>query len=397
MKDVDKLLDNYIENKEIAGAAICIRRQGKIALKKYYGLADLKNQKPVNEMTIFRLASMTKPIIAVAIMILVERGQLTLDDPLSKFFPECERMAVVRIGNKTQQYYKADKENPLLAKMEVIQNEVYGMVETKNIPVIEDLLRHRSGIGMGITSEKELRRIAAEFQTLEERVREYLKCPLDFFPGEMTGYSAVMAFDILGRIIEIVSGKSLQDFLATEIFIPLGMKNTGYIFNEKDRQRIAILYECSEYILKDVTNDEALWKMINPLKNSCYSGSAGLLGTLEDYDKFVQMLYLEGEFNHERILSKEMVKQMEQPDLIRSLNPGVHWGLGMAIFKEPQKTNRILEKNTFGWSGAYGTHFFIDRKNEITMTLMINRSNIGGADSYISWEIEKTIMKSINK
>lgn len=147
--------------------------------------------------------------------------------------------------------------------------------------------------------------------------------------------------------------------------------------------------------MRDVTETEPFWKRVSPLINGYYSGSAGMLGTVEGYDRFVRMLAAEGKVDGRHFLQPETVRKIhaEASRAHLEMNPGTTWGIGMMISEEPEKTGRKVGKGTYGWSGAYGTHFYIDRENDLTVVLGINCSNIGGAGSQFSKDLEKVVFE----
>lgn len=230
-------------------------------------------------------------------------------------------------------------------------------------------------------------------QTLSERVDWMAKVPLDFQPGEFAGYSAGMAFDVLGRIVEVVSGKALNDFIQEEICRPLSIPDLGFILTAEQKARLSRLYLARGGELTDVTESDASWKIVDPLPGGYCSGSAGMLGSLESYDRFVSMLANGGELDGVRILKPETVAMMSTNSSPRRLEmaPGIGWGLGMIVHEDTRRSGRKLSRGSFGWSGAYGCHFFIDPAREITAVMMMAVSNIGGADSPLAREFEDII------
>lgn len=392
-KRITELLEQYIENSEIAGAALIVRKKGNIVCRATCGYADVEKELPVTEQTIFRLASMTKPIIAIATMILVEQGKISLDDLISNYIPAFKN---VKVANKLigfEMLYEADPNNPLMHKtLDKMLKDMDFVPADKEITII-DILNHSSGIGQGVVSMGPLQACIDPNDALTKRVEKIADVPCDFQPGTMTGYSAMAAFEVLGRIIEIASGVDLNTFLQENIFKPLEIRDISYVMSDEQKKRIAKLYESKDGILSDVTESDELWKVVNPLRNGYFSGSAGLFGTLEDYDKIAQMLYNKGELNGVRILQEDTVLKMskESADHHKMLFPGAVWGLGMVVMEDVKNINRFVGKGTYGWSGAYGTHFYIDPLNKIQTVLMINRSNIGGADSYVSKKLEEVV------
>lgn len=349
-----ELLEKYVKDAEIAGASLLVRKNGDIAYEAHHGFANLETRSPVTEHSIFRLASMTKPVAAIAAMMLGEQGRLSLDDSIADFLPEYEGKSAVKILH---------------------------------------LLNHSSGLAQepgGL--EEAVKRIDPQ-DKLADRVRRWADIALDFPPGTGTGYSPLVAFDILGRIIEIVSDCDLQTYFRQRIFEPLGIRDMAFTLTPVQMTRLVRLYEADGGALRDVSDTDPLWPMVNAMTNGYFSAAGGLYGTLRDYDKIVRLLAGNGTFGGVRLLREESVRRMRTVSTRHGKEPapGLGWGLGMAVHQAPDRFGVPLSVGTYGWSGAYGTHFFIDERKNIQAVLMLNRSNIGGFDSYISREVEKRI------
>lgn len=397
--EIRNLFEKSVREHEVAGAVVIVRKKGKVVCDIHYGYADIKNKILIKKDTILRLASMTKPIMAIAIMLLEEEGKLSIEDPITKYLPKFADMKVADRSVGFNEYYEADPNNPAMPR---VRGEIFkkiGNVPCKRLITIRDILCHSSGMGQGPYSMGFYEKLQKPGQTLDERVNIIAGLPLDFQPGEYTGYSAEVAYEVLGKIIEIVSKMNLDTFVKEKICQPLGITDMAFEMSETQKLRIARLYESTADEMKDVTDTESFWQLISPLENGHYSGSAGLLGTVEGYDKIVQMLASEGEVDKKRFLKAETIRKMRTEGTKKNLEmaPGMVWGLGMAISKEPQKMNRKVGRGTYGWSGAYGTHFYIDTENEITVVLGVNCSNIGGADSKFSKKLERIVYKEFVK
>lgn len=358
-------LNGYIKNGDIACGSILVRKRGEIVSEEYLGYADVEKQTAVTKDSVFRLASMTKPVTAAAILILAGEGKLALTDPISEYVPEFESMAVA-----------VSAEN--------------GKVETvpANRPLtIEDLLRHRSGIGHGAISLDLGVNRTEDGMTLIERTKYIASFPLDFQPGTEAGYSAHCAFDVLGRIIEVAGGMRMEDFLKERLFDPLSMTDTTFFPNEDQKRRTVRLYSRASGVL---TDSYPAGKYASPFAFSYPCGSAGLSGTLSDYDKFVQML----SGRSVRILPDDAIRRMASADATLPSPKGA-WGLGVYVFNGKSISGRGLSQGCFGWSGALGTHFYIDPVNDVTVTLMVNRMDIGGSGSYVSFGMEEAVFEEL--
>ncbi|NLI52729.1 MAG: beta-lactamase family protein [Clostridiales bacterium] len=388
------LLQNYIDNHEIAGAAVRVRKADEIVCEACLGYADISNRIPVGSDTIFRLASMTKPLTAIAAMTLVEQGKLSLSDPVSNYLPYFDTLLV------------SDQQIPT----DFFQPGLYSTIEKKEkrqravdavrfeLPTgtltIRMLLDHSSGLGEGSVSEAFLDRIKPG-KTLEERVRIYSSVPLDFQPGTGTAYSPLMSFEIMGRIIERISGMDLNSYMKKHIFSPLGIKDIGFVFDEEQLSRITRLYEYISGGLVDVSDSALDWMGVNPLVNRYFSGAGGMLASLDAYERIVRLFAHLGTLDGVRILSEQSVREMKTVSAKHGLSPtpGLEWGLSLACFKG-RKYGRSLGKNTCGWCGTWGTHFYFDTVNDVCVTLMINRSNIGGAHSYVARAVEDSVYEN---
>ena len=358
-------LNAYVENGDIAGGSILVRKNGEIAALEYAGFADIARAVPVKEDSVFRLASMSKPVAAAAVMLLCQEGKIDIADPLHKYLPEFQNLCVGK------------KEN----------DGLIASVKPDRPVTVEDLLRHRSGMGHGEISASFGVNEVMDCMTLKQRAEAVARCPLDFQPGAEAGYSALTAFDILGRVVEVVSGTPFEAFLKEKFFDPLFMTDTTFFPNEDQRKRLVRLYDRSGGTLTDSYPPD---EIKSPFLFSYPSGSAGLFGTLSDYDKFVQMLSGRGT----QILSDETLEKMVDADKTHT-SPAGAWGLGMHVFNRKSISGRALSQNTFGWSGAFGTHFYIDRVNDLTFTLMVNRMDIGGSGSYVSFGMEEAVFEQM--
>lgn len=399
MEKITETLEKFIEKKDIAGAAVCVYKDHEVVYQKNFGYANIEKKETVKKNTIFRLASMSKPVTAIAIMKLVEEGRLTLEDKISKYIPEFKDRVVAKDPIDMLKYYQADPNSPLGRKALDEEIEHMEYIPAKREVTIYDCLSHSSGVGMGPVSNNWFEERITADMPLKERVKLYAQAPGDFQPGEGTGYSPMAAFDVLGRVIEIVSGMDYDTFLKEKIFQPLGIKDMGFVLNEEQKKRRSSMYEAKDGMLYEVTEEAPVLQLVNPNLYGYYSGSAGMYGTLEEYTKIARMLLNKGEYQGVQFLKKETVEMMagEGVPHDKIFSPGSYWGLGMAIFEDPTIEGRGLEPNSFGWSGAYGTHFYVDWKNNMTVVLMVSCSNIGGANSHVSLALEKAVFDSYIK
>lgn len=356
--ELESYFNDLIAAKRIPGCGLKLRKDGEMIYNKCLGMADLENGIELKENTIFRMCSMTKLLIAAAIMKLVEEGKISLNDNLLKFFPEYP--------------------------------------EEKKRVRVRHLLNHSSSLGQLDPSNEFFYKTLDPQESLESRVNKWADMPFDCEIGESAAYSAVVNFDILGRIIEVVTGEGLDAWLKKNIFEPLGMKDTTYFLNEDQKARKAACYHSEDGKLILIPEGNPFFASISSDYGYC-SGAAGIFSTLYDYDRFTTMLANGGELDGIRIISEESLKLMRTPRQItdEECQPGCPWGLGFMIFEHPEKSDIKVASGTFGWSGALGTHMFVDPVNGISATFMVSMDDLNGAGSFISRDIEKIIMEHL--
>jgi len=391
---INAQMEEYVRSNEMAGGALIVRKSGEILLKSKWGYANIEARTPVEYDSVFRMASSTKPPTAVGILRLIERGKASLDDEVKKYIPEFCDMRVL-----ADERYKIDinNYNPIEIARKIV---TFDESEVKTVPAdrditIRDLLTHSSGLGMEIAGLGQQGKMNYLEDTLETRARKYAKFILDFQPGTATGYSGLASMDIIARIIEVISGKPFDEYMRDEIFTPLGMTDTTYRPTDEQKKRLVKLYKTDNGEHIDVTGTAEDIDFIGAIGPNYTSGSAGLYSTVEDYDRFAAMLANGGEFNGVRILKPETVRMIYTEGAYKKLEmaPGMEWGLGMIVRKDPEKAGINVTKNTYGWSGAYGTHFFVSPEQKLAVIFVMNRSNIGGAGSYISKRLEELVFE----
>lgn len=353
MCQLTETLDELVEKHIVPGCALRVRKNGEIVYDGCSGYADMENRIPVTPDTIYRMCSMTKLVTAVAVMQLVERGKISLDDSIIQFFPRFRR--------------------------------------DKSQITIRHLLCHSCGMGQGKKSMQYYNSHISLDETLEERIEKWADMPLDCPIGSSASYNPNVAFDLAGRVVEIVSGQDLRRYIAEQITGPLDMPDSSFEVPRNEGTRWAKLYEKRGTAL--VRTDDSI--AIQQADHGYNQGCGGLYSTLRDYDRFTTMLYCGGTLDGHQILDRDTLWQMRTPGQVTedSLRPGQKWGLGFLIFQHPEWTGRTLGQNTFGWSGSYGTHMYIDPENDLSVTFMTGRKDIGGADSPASLTIEKAVYK----
>lgn len=375
--------NRYVDVGKIPGYIVLIARRGRAVYRHCYGLRDVDAGLPIEDDTIFRIYSMTKPITSVGVMLLYERGLLQLDDPASEFIPGFERLEVFESGDA----------------------ESYLTVPAERELTIRNLLTHTSGLTYGhlhahpVDAMYRARDLLGEDMSLADFVGHLSELPLLFSPGTRWNYS--VATDVLGHIIEVISRQNLGRFFAEEILTPLGMIDTGFSVSSDQVDRFAANYE----------RDGAGFRLIDSPRESAYlsepklcSGGGGLVSTASDYLRYSQMLLNKGELEGARILGRKTVELMTCNHLpgnmdlsgmgyllhsetraegvgmglgarhklrrsgirTQTRHDGVGFGLGGYVLLDPAAAQILGSPGEFGWGGAASTTFWIDSREELT-------------------------------
>ncbi len=396
---ISQTMEQYVKNGEMVGGLLMVRKKGELLYKNKWGYADPVSKKPIEYNHIFRIASMTKPITAAAVLKLCEKGKLGLDDEVSRYLPQFANRRVVADPRYVYKEMSGQSKAVMAAKA-IFRMLTFRLDKVKTVPAereltVRDLLTHSSGLEMGMVGLILMMKMKAGNDTLAERVDKYARYPLDFQPGKGTGYSPLANWDVLARIVEIVSGMPYDVYLRKEIFDPLGMKDTCFRLSEEQQRRLVPLYEYKKGRLKNVTGTKKDIQHFARISPRHTSAGGGLYSTIDDYDKFAQMLCNEGIYNGVRILRTETVRLMHTERGYDRLEfmPGMAWGLGVLVRENPKRAGSFATQGTYGWSGAFGTHFFISPKDKMMAVFVMNRADIGGADSYISKKVEELVFR----
>jgi CubicO group peptidase (beta-lactamase class C family) len=363
LQQVNALVKRHLDNKSFSGAVTLVARNGRIAHLQAHGLADIDSKKPMQPDAMFRIMSMTKPVVGAAIMMMMEEGKVRLTDPVSKFIPALKGMQV------------AVAQPPLPGPPPAAGTPAeprYYTVPADHEFTVKELLTHTSGLASGTNSNAANRKVALKGQeSLSDYLPRLAQTPLEFQPGTRWAYSAQAGFDVLLHIVEITSGMPADQFLKTRIFDPLGMKDT--FFYPVENPRLASRYDRQQDgTLRRNTNTP------NFLNGRYFSGGGGLASTAEDYFQFAQMLLNGGQLNGKRLLSPrgvEMMASVMASDTLPGRPAGEAYGLGVRVVNNPAARNTAVSQGTFGWSGAYGTHFWIDPKEKLIGILMAQTPN----------------------
>jgi CubicO group peptidase (beta-lactamase class C family) len=375
LQRIHQTIQRHIEGSDISGAVTLVARKGRIAHFEAQGAMDLDSKKPMPKDAIFRIASMSKPVTGVAIMMLMEEGKIRLTDPVSKFIPEFKGMKVAVIQTTN------------LPPGPAAEPPFYTVPADREI-TIRDLLTHVSGLVSGGVSASEAAKLGRKpTETLADYIPRLGSTPLAFQPGTRWTYSPLAAFDTLSRIVEILSGQPYDQFLRQRIFDPLGMKDTSFHPAEDRMPRVATIYQKTPNGLKKADNQNRLTSPIY------FSGAGGLMSTAEDYAQFAQMLLNGGQLNGKRLLSPKTVELMASvhaPDSLPGRPPGRSFGLSMQVVNDAVASNFRVSNGSFGWDGAFGTHFWVDPKENLIGVLMVQTSS-----AEIMRDFENAVMQAI--
>ena len=358
---IDAYLQNEVDTSKIPGAIMLVRRNGQTAYFKSFGVRDPATKAPMTPDTIFRIYSMSKPITTVAAMMLVEGGKLQLDDPLSKYIPEFKD---VKVGIEST----GEDGKPQL-----------DLVPAKHEITIQDLMRHTSGLTYGFFGEGLVKKayVDADLKAADPSLAEFIsrlaKLPLAYQPGTTWDYS--QSTDVLGRVIEIVSGKSLYQFEKERLLDPLGMKDTSFYVTEDGKKSL---------VAEPFPDDRKIGagsEMDDPrVTQKLESGGGGMVSTIDDYARFAQMILDGGILDGKRYLSPKTVAYMGAnhigpgsgvvPGPYYLPGPGFGFGLGFAVRTEVGVVPYEGSVGEMSWSGAGGTTFWVDRQENMIVVFM---------------------------
>ncbi|GAA5130083.1 serine hydrolase domain-containing protein [Pseudonocardia adelaidensis] len=352
----------YVDEGKLAGWTVAVARRGRVALHAHHGLADVEAERPVADDTIWRIYSMSKPITSVAVLMLYERGLIELTDPVARYLPAFADMRVYRSGSAA---------NP-------------GTAPAAEPIRVWHLLTHTAGLTYGwhhahavdeIYRAKGFEFGAPRGMDLAAACDAWASLPLLFEPGSEWNYS--VATDVLGRIVEVVSGQRLDRFFAEEIFVPLGMDDTAFSVGPDELDRLAGLYMRNPEggLLRNTVMGDAATR-----EPTFLSGGGGLVSTAADYHRFAQMLARGGELDGARLLSPHTVaymtrnhlpggadlKEFGRPLFAESADRGIGFGLGVSVVVDAAAGKALTHEGEFAWGGLASTAFYVDPAAEVT-------------------------------
>lgn len=362
---IGKAMQSYVDERKLAGLITMIARRGQVLHFECFGMMDIEAGKSMQSDTIFRIHSMTKPITSVAVMMLYEQGDFQLKDPVSRFIPGFKDLRV---------FVKATESGLELAEPE---REV----------TMQDLLTHTSGLVYGDPegspveaavwqADREAEKVAPD-ETLEEWIQRLVRLPLAHQPGSKWHYG--LSTDVLGYVVEVISGLAFDTFLEQRIFSPLGIVDTGFYVPQEKISRLATMYGPAEGGGLQIMDTPETSKYSKPKR--FLSGGGGLVSTASDYMRFAQMLLNGGEMNCVRLLSRETVKLMTtnhlsdelipiQLDPLTSYLKGHGFGLGFAVITNVAQSGMYGSEGSYWWGGAANTFFWVDPREKLIGLIM---------------------------
>lgn len=366
-----KTFHDYVDHGELSGAVALVARKGKVAYLESFGKSDLENNVPMARNSIFRIASQTKAIVSVGVMILQEEGKLLITDPVGKYMPAFMETKVA-----------VSKEDGS-----------YDIVKANRPITIRDLLTHTSGVSYGEGIAKDLWEkaniqgwyFANRDEPIQATISRMAELPFDAQPGEqfIYGYNT----DILGALIEVVSGEPLDVFLQKNILDPLGMTDTHFYLPMNKKGRLAVVYSATEKGLERAPNPGGMVGqgayVEGPRKS--FSGGAGFLSTAMDYAKFLQMMLNKGTFNGKRIISPKTVELMtvnHLGDIKYPWGEGTGFGLGFSTTENLGRRGVLGSEGEFGWGGAYHSTYWVDPKEELVVVYFTQLIPAGNIDDH---------------
>lgn len=364
LQRIDNMIKQNIDSGYVNGAVALIARNGKVVYNKSFGAADLEQKKLMNNDAIFRIASQTKAITSVAVMMLFEEGKFLLDDPISRYIPTFAHPKVIDTYNS--------------------KDTTYTTIPAKREITIRDLLTHTSGIGYAQIGSPRVNAIYAKagiqagFVTdkilLANSINKLGTLPLVHQPGERWTYG--LNVDVLGYLVERISGKSLDQFFKERIFEPLGMKDTYFYIPAAKQSRLVAVYTPNNQGRLIKLND-SFFPGLNvnypTVNGTYYAGGAGLSSTIKDYAVFLQMLLNGGVYNGQRLLSRHSVQLMttnQIGDLYLNAEKD-KFGLGFGITSETGSKKLGISEGSFAWGGFYGTLYWVDPKEHLVCLLFL--------------------------
>jgi len=374
LERINEVMERHVEQEDIAGVVTLVARRGKVAHFEAFGMMDMENDKPMHTDTIFRIASMTKPITSVAVMMLYEEGHFLLSDLVSKYIPEFKNPKVLAPESDED----SDSTSP-------------ATVPAKSEITIRHLLNHTSGLtynwngklGKVYNEAGVTNGLVQTDSTISEKMKILAGLPLLHHPGEAFEYG--LSIDVLGYLVEVVSGMTFDEFLHERIFEPLGMKDTHFFIPGEKVSRLAAVYKRTSEGVIERLSEEPIVEGTNIFSTSYpyqgprsyFSGGGGLSSTTSDYARFLLMMLNGGELDGVRLLSPKTMELMTT-DSIGELVPGMDFGLGFAIRTGRGLHGELSSNGAYSWGGFFYTGFSVDPEEDMIYIFMSQLHPTGG-------------------
>ncbi|MBE3109667.1 MAG: beta-lactamase family protein [Acidobacteria bacterium] len=381
---IGEVMQKYVDEGRLGGAVTLVARNGKVVYLRSFGKLDPTTGVAMPADAIFRIASQSKAVTSAAVMILFEEGKLLLDDPVSKYIPEFKDTTVA--------VPEAAKKGP-----------GYKIVPAKRPITVRDLLTHTAGISYGDGPAKDLYKAAGlqgwfmadRPEPIGAYIKKLARLPFDAQPGEkwVYGYNT----DILGYLVEVVSGMSLADFIKARITGPLDMADTAFFLPEDKAGRMTVVFGASKDGKAELVADPRENAYVRGPR-TCYGGGAGLLSTAEDYARFLLMLQSGGEWGGVHVLSPKSVELMTA-DHVGALYRSQGFGLGFWVTKELGRNGEPGSAGAFGWGGAYHTTYWVDPAEKLVAVFMTQLLPATGSDAQAKFKalVYQSIVESYSR
>ena len=381
---LDQLLTEYTADQREPGAIALLMRNGKVVYRKAFGYADVAAKTPLQPDAIVRIASQTKALTSTALMLLYDEGKFQLDDPVSKYLPAFRNAKVVATFNP--------------------KDSSYTTVPARSEVTIRQLLTHTSGIGYPIIGTAEARAIYAKAHipsgigspagTLAAAIDRLGALPLLHQPGERFTYG--LSVDVVGRLVEVLSGQPLDKFLRARLFDPLGMRDTYFYLPAARQGRLVPLYteDARHHTLARLPITDGMPPDYPKLAGTYFSGGSGLSSTIDDYAAFLQMLLDGGTYHGHRLLKAATVALMTQ-NQIGDVNQGLNkFGLGFSITTTQGAAQTGLSEGSFAWGGIFGTTYWVDPRQQL-VALLYTQKYPSGTGAGLTSKFEKAVYEAL--
>ena len=384
LKRIGEAVQRHVVAGNVAGAVTLVARRGKVAHFEAHGVMDVDTKKPMARDNLFRLASMSKPITGVAVMMLVEEGKIRLNDPVSRFIPELANLNKVAVP-------RPGAPGPPQQGRQGGAAPEYDVVSANRPITIADLLKHGSGLVSGGLGAADAPRLAprSPTDTLATYVPKLAAVPLDFQPGTLWRYSGQAGFDVLSRVVEVVSGQTYDKFLQERLLGPLEMPDTGFFAPASKASRVVTMSESTPNGLRAVARTDS---------TVYFSGAGGMMSTAEDYLQFAQMMLNGGELNGHRYLSPQTIALMTSNHTGDMVNGqfgrpprGMGFGLSMQVVMDPVAADLRVSKGAYGWAGGTGVSFWVEPAEQLVSIYFIQ----GGSGGQLRGDVENAIRQAI--